>query len=388
MDANRLCWHLGAILLGLGCLLAPGLAPAQHPIAPSGPAPDRLSSAAEAGEEPDVDTDTPDGLTFAAFGIPMRLNGFAEFNFEYLDIEDLEDARREDSSDFFISSIEAALRAFFTEWSKVKLVVSAEDLGKNGEEGRLIVSEAKMTLEAPGLPLYLIAGRTEMPFGVFEDHLIEGTLTEEIYEIDDLGVIIGFAPDIIGLDISLAIYETPAILDNLEAFDAFEAREGRADDPLYSATVVNVSAAPFEDLLEMALFYNNEPGDGRRNQSLGAALGISLGRLRGDAEWITALTREAGEDGQERRESAWVAGIAAAVTDAAELAARYEQFEDDASGDQDEILDHRWIVGGNLALSEWSIISVEYRYSRFEKAPDSTIEDQQQMVLLQLAFEY
>jgi hypothetical protein len=338
--------------------------------------------------EAESEIDPPSGVRFYALGSEIRLNGFAEFNAEYLDVADLEDPRREDSSDFFISSLELAMRVFFNDWSKLKLVVSAEDFGKNGEEGRVIMSEAIATLEAPWIPLYLIAGRTEMPFGEFEDRLIEGTLTEEVYEIDDVGLILGMAPDFYGLDLSVAVYDEAAIIDNLEEFDAFEKAEGRPKDDRFDSFVTKLSAEPLEEALYLSLFYNSEPGDGCRNQSMGSAIGVRLWRLRVDAEWISALTREAGENEVENKESAWTAGLALELTAAMELAGRYERFEDDDNGEQDEVLDHRWVAGGNYQFGDWTTLSLEYRYSKFEKEPDSDIEDQQHMVMLQLAFEY
>ena len=37
-----------------------------------------------------------------------------------------------------------------------------------------------------------------MPFGVFEAPLIKGTLTEAVYEVDDMGLKLRFAPDLGG----------------------------------------------------------------------------------------------------------------------------------------------------------------------------------------------
>jgi hypothetical protein len=334
------------------------------------------------------EADAPAGVGFSLLGSDIRLNGLAEFNAEYLDIADLEDPRREDSSDFYVGTLELTTRVFFNEWSRIKLVLSAEDFGKNGEEGQVVLSEAIATLEAPWYPLYLIAGRTQMPFGVFEDRLIEGTLTEEIYEIDAVGIIMGLAPDLYGLDLAFAFYERPAIIDNLEDFDAFEKAEGRPEEDRFASYALMLSARPLEDVLYLNLFYDNEPGDGRRNQSLGGAIGASVWRLSADAEWIAALTREAGENERENKEAVWVVGLAVELTEAVELGARHEHFDDDDSGEQDEILDYRWVAGGNYQFAEWATFSLEYRYSKFEKEPDSDIEDQQHMIMLQLALEY
>jgi hypothetical protein len=368
------------------CLLTPCLTAAQNSSDEVGTG-QHLSAGEEPFEEA-AEVETPAGLEFTLLGRSIRLNGLAEFTAEYLDLDDLEDPHREDSSDVFISTLELALRMEFNDWSKAKVAVSAEDIGKNGEEGRVIMNEAAVTLEAPWLPLYLIAGQTQMPFGEFEDHLIEGTLTEEIYEIDDLGLILGFQPDLYGLDLSVAVYQDPMIVDNLTDVDLHEDAEDRSDDARFASYILRLAAEPLEEVVLGSLSYNSEPGDGRRNQSLGGALRVSLWRLTFDMELITALTREDGEDGRENKESAWVAGLAVELTEAIEIAGRYEGLNDDNSGGQDEVLDHRWVAGGNYAFNDWALFSLEYRYSKFEKEPDSDIEDQQHMVQVQLAFEF
>jgi hypothetical protein len=369
-------------------LLSPCLAAAQIQAIKDNGETDRQGTDTYHRLEEEVDTEAPARVGFSLLGSEIRLNGFAEFNAEYLDIADLEDPQREDSSDLFIGSLELAAQVLFNDWSKLKLVVAAEDFGRNGEEGRIIMSEVIVTLEAPWYPLYLVAGRTQMPFGIYENHLIEGTLTEEVYEIDDVGVIIGFAPDLFGLDLAVALYETPVIIDNLEEFDVFEKREERPEDDGFAAYAAQLSIEPLEDTVYLSVFYDNEPGDGRRNQSIGAAMGWSVWRVSLDTEWISALTREVGEDGMENKESAWLVGLAVEVTEAVELAGRYERFIDDVSGGQDEVLDYRWVAGGSYLFTPWASLALEYRYSKFEKEVDSPIEDQQHIVQLQLALEF
>lgn len=384
-QSHRLSWliKISALFILLPCFVA---AQNQTTQGQREPVEQPIETPNQVTEAPEDDASS--GAGFSVFGREVRLNGLAEFNAEYLDVADLEDPRRDDSSDVFMSSLELATRVFFNDWSRIKLVVSAEDFGKTGEEGRVIMSEAIATLEAPWFPIFLIIGRTEMPFGVFEDRLIDGTLTEEVYEIDDVGLILGFAPDLYGFTLSGAVYQEAVIIDNLEAFDVLEKAEGRPKDDRYDSFVANLSAEPFEDSLYLSFFYNSEPGDRRRNQSIGSAIGVSFWRLHVDAEWISALTREPGENEMENKESAWTAGLAIELTEAVELAGRYERFNDDDTGEQDDVLDYRWIAGGNYQLGEWTTLSLEYRYSKFEKEADSDIEDKQQMVQLQLAFEY
>ena len=109
-------------------------------------------------------------------------------------MKDIDDKNSGSSSDLFISSLAIGLSVIINEWSKALIVLEFEDIGRNDGSERLTLDEAVVTLKAPWIPLYFIGGKTVMPFGVFEDHLIEGTLAEDLYEIDELGATLGFGP--------------------------------------------------------------------------------------------------------------------------------------------------------------------------------------------------
>ena len=70
------------------------------------------------------------------FGEKVRLNGGVELNYEYLDVKDIDNEDSGSSSDFFVSTAELALRVFFNEWSKAKVVVRPEDVGRQGGNGK------------------------------------------------------------------------------------------------------------------------------------------------------------------------------------------------------------------------------------------------------------
>ena len=250
------------------------------------------------------------------FGIRARVDGGLELNYEYLDVEDVGDEDSDSSSDFFVSTAELVLRLFFNDYSKAKIVGAAEDFGKQGEDGKMRLDEAILTLKSAQPVFYLVVGKRVMPFGVFEDRLIEGTLNEDLYEIDEWGATVGVAPDYYGLDISFSIYRDTQIIDNLKDFDTLDVRPGRQKDDRFRSFIANLSLEPVEDALNLSFFYNSEPGDGRRNQSLGAAASIHFWNFTLDAEYITALEREAGENQEENKESAVVAGLAWNAADA------------------------------------------------------------------------
>lgn len=331
--------------------------------------------------------------TQGIFGEKVRLNGFIDLNYEYLDLKDIDDKDSDSSSDFFMSSAALALSVLFNDWSKAEIVMEAEDVGKDGGSGKIRLDEAIATLKIPPTPFYLIGGKTVMPFGVFEDRLIEGTLTEDVYEIDQWGAILGFAPDFYGLDISFSIYRNPDIIENLQNFDTHDFRSEREKEDKFRSFAANVTLEPLEDTFTLSAYFDSEPGDGRRNRSVGGALMLNFWKFSLDAEYITALTREKGENDEENKESAFVVGIAVDLLEPLELATRYEVFNDDQSGDQDEVLEYRLIGGFNYAFTYladfWFLdaadFSFEYRFSKYEKEEDSNAADSQNMFQFQFS---
>ena len=328
------------------------------------------------------------------FGDKVRLNGGVELNYEYLDVKDIDDENSGSSSDFFMSTAELALRVFFNDWSKSKVVVNAEDYGKKGDQGKVRLDEATVTLKSLEAPVYFVADKTVMPFGVFEDHLIEGTLAEDLYEIDEWGATIGFNPDFYGLDISFSAYRDPQVIENLQNEDTHNFRAGRQKEDDFRSFIVSATIEPVEDALTLSAFYDSEPGDGDRNRSIGGALTLNYWRFLLDAEYITALERELGENKEENKESAVVVGLAFEPLDSLLLATRYEAFWDDTRGDQDEVLDYRIIAGFSYSLLELfdifflteAKLMFEYRYSRYEKEAGSEATNSQNMVQVQFVF--
>jgi hypothetical protein len=356
----------------------------------------RLKKIEETEEEEEERARALNPIIQEIFGEKVRLNGGIELNNEYLDVKDIDDENSGSGSDFFMSTAEMALRVFFSDWSKAKVVVAAEDVGKQGDDGKIRLDEAIATLKALRMPVYLIGGKTVMPFGVFEDHLIEGTLTEDLYEIDEWGATLRFNPDFYGLDVSFSVYRDAQIIENLQNEDTHDFRAGRQKEDKFRSYIANVTLEPIEDALMLGAFYNSEPGDGNRNQTIGGAFTLSYWKLTLDAEYITALEREKGENEEENKESAGVVGVAFDLLDSLQLATRYEVFRDDTRGDQDEVLDYRIVAGFNYSLLGWTnfsflneaVLSFEYRYSKYEKETGSEATNSQNMFQFQLALRF
>jgi hypothetical protein len=115
---------------------------------------------------------------------------------------------------------------------------------------------------------------------------------------------------------------------------------------------------------------------------------LNLWRFSLDGEYIAALKREEGENEKENRESAWILGLAFQPLEPLELAVRYEDFDDDRVGDQDEILDFRYLAGVNYSFFGFATLSFEYRHSRFEKETGSRAASRQNEFKFQLAMEF
>ena len=313
-------------------------------------------------------------------GLPVEkitLRGFIDLDYDYYEVSDVSDKDSTGRTDLGLGSADLELRMFFNEWLKAKITVAADDIGKQESDNKVKVDDAFFTLNFPWAPLYFKGGYTTLPFGVFEDRLITGTILEDLYEIQQVGATLGFSPDFYGLDISFTIYAGQDIIKNLRNFDIDEYSTAREKDDDVSSFIANVTLEPVEDMLTLSVFYDSEPGDGRRNQTIGSALTLDVWKFSLDTEYITALQREKGDNGKENKESAWVAGLAFRPSESVpvEFVVRYEDFDDDVKGNQDEILDDRYVAGISYKFLKWATFFFEYDYLNYEKEKDSDAAD-------------
>jgi hypothetical protein len=299
----------------------------------------------------------------------ITLGGFIDLDFDYYDRSDISDKNSDSTSDLGLGSVDLELRVFFNEWAKTKIVLAADDVGKEDGDENIKLDEAIMTLECPRVPLYFTGGLTTLPFGVFEDRLIIAPITEDLYEVDTVGATLGFTPDFYGLDISITVYEGQEIIENLEDFGAHDFTDGRQEEDDVNSFIANVTLEPVEDMLSLGVFYDSEPGDGDRNQTIGGAFTLHVWKFSLDAEYITALEREKGKNEEENKDSAWVVGLAFRPLESVplEFVTRYEDFDDDQSGGQDEVLDYRCVAGFSYKFLKWATFFFEYDYWKYER---------------------
>jgi hypothetical protein len=318
----------------------------------------------------------------------IRFGILAEFIVYYIDISDESDANSDGLWDFFLSSLELDLDVSFNPWLKAEIVMAGEDIGKKDETESFSVTEAFVTIGHPDFPVYFIGGKRTQPFGVFEDRMISGTLTEDLYEIDGTGATFGVTADQYHLDLSFTVYEGQDIIANLEDVGTHEFSDGRQREDGIESYIANLTVSPMDDRLDLSLFYSSEPGNGSRNDSIGSAISVSLWDFVVDAEYITAIKRELGGNGAENLESAWFVALAFQPAASLELATRMELFDDDQDGEQADVITRRYLAGMNYGLTDYLTLSLEYRHSEYEREGGSEAADHQNEIQFQFAIAY
>jgi len=329
-------------------------------------------------------------------GVPglLLFSGAIELDYSYADDSDMGDNTVNDStSDLDIGTVELGLEVAFHEYVTGNFLLKGEAL--DTDDDRVFWDEATISIQKEGFPFYFVGGKRGQPFGFFETHLINDPITQDCYEIAKTGVTVGYTTDFLGLDISATVYKGEELMTHLnDAEYGFE----RSNSPSYEETddvnsyIGNITISPLEGLI-LAVYYDSEPGDAERNETAGATVHCEMGRFTVDAEYIAALSREKHfTDNKEYKESAWFAAVAFQAMDLLEIAARYEAFDDDITGDQDGHLTDRYSVGFTYTLFEKddfvTSLMGEYRISKYEKAAGSTADDKLNEAFLRLALEF
>jgi len=348
----------------------------------------------------------------------LDVSGLVEVEASFIDDADIATDEKKDESNLDVTSVELGLDIFpMAEWISGRILLLGEDLD---EDDNIFIDEAYITLEKEGFPLYLVAGKNYAPFGVFENHLVNDTLLQDLYEINPSQVRIGIRPGWRDIDVSLTLYKGTDLIEKIyESVWVMEnpAREhavnslGEDVEPLIegpnhvNSVIANVSLNPC-DLLTLSGYYSFEEGDDDNNHTAGGALTARLWRFTLDLEAVFALEREEvaelnvaqGIDRWENldgfKERAWMAALAFQATDLTEMAARYEDFDHGAEKEIEGSLDWRFSIGGSRNI--WSHeklgmsldLAAEYRYSKFEKGDNKEAHDQTNEFFVQLAFSF
>ena len=327
----------------------------------------------------------------------ITFSGAIELDYSYADPSDIGDKDSDSTSDLDLGTVEFGAEVKFHEWVTGNFLLKGEAL--DGDDDRVFWDEATITIQKEGFPLYFVGGERGQPFGVFNTHTINDPITQDCYEICKSGATLGFTYDPIGLDISATVYKGEVLMAHLEEAEyGFEGRRtDYADNGLewdetddVNSFIANVTVAPLEGLT-LAAYYDTEPGDDDRNETIGGMFEYQISMFTIDAEYIGAVSRDKTFDGEEYKESAWFGAVACQVVDPLEIALRYEGYDDDISGDQDGHLEDRYILGVNYTLFEKddfaTTLMLEYRRSNYEKE-SATVDDEIDEVFARVAIEF
>jgi hypothetical protein len=322
----------------------------------------------------------------------LTFSGAIELDYSYADDSNTGDNTVNDStSDLDIGTVELGIEVAFHEYVTGNFILKGEAL--DTDDDRVFWDEATIRIQKEGFPLYFVGGKRGQPFGMFESHLINDPITQDCYEITKTGVTVGYTTDY--LDISATIYKGEELMTHLVDSEYGFERDNR---PTYEETddvssyIGNITISPLDTLMVSA-YYNSEPGDGDRNETAGISVHYEIGMVTLDAEYIAAISREKHfTDNKEYNESAWFIGVAYQAAEPLEIAARYEAFDDDITGEQDGHLTDRYSIGFTYTLFENDSFATnlmgEYRISNFEKESGGNADDNLNEAFLRLAIEF
>ncbi len=303
------------------------------------------------------------------------------------------------TSDLFLRRAELGLEAKLVDFLQGRVVLTSEWLGTQktdhgqAADASLTVDEATLTITNERFPLfYGVVGKRTQPFGAFFSRLVTDPMSQDAYEVKQVGVTLGFrhqGTDMAswGKNFSLTFYRGEDQLNHFFESGLFDAGAVvrstsaglRRETKRVSSFVFASSLAPFKDLI-LGTAYLSEPGDGRRNQTGAIWAGYNWGRLSMEAEFFTALSREryvlerTGERYREPfKEKMLLLGLAYRPMNALELATRYGHLWDDGLADRAKSwsVRNRFSIGSGYTIYERGDIGVqilgEYRFTDYRK---------------------
>jgi hypothetical protein len=340
----------------------------------------------------------------------VRLEGSLEGDFVWTKRSDIEEKNSDNMSDLFLSTVEVGIAVDFTDWIITEVLVSAEDIGTEDETG-IEVDEATIALEKDDVPLYLVLGKRAQPFGVFENHLVEGPMTEDAYETETVGITAGYTGPLES-EFSVTVYQGDEMMENFfdsELFDSenIERKDIPVDDDV-SSFIVAALVTPLAEHITLFGSFVSEPGTDERNDTAGVGFNIAVAGFRLDGEYMRAVNREryVGLDREFKdgvlsvtaayelvvREREVIGGALFAerkahlVSEPFEAAVRYEYFDDDGLSEafQTWAVQYKYSAGARYAFYHdeesglAAFIATEYRHTGYRVHPsrrDSVADD-------------
>jgi hypothetical protein len=230
----------------------------------------------------------------------MRISGVLNIDTRWMKQGDFTDSTSGSSTDLYIRKIEAALEGDFADWISVTAVLNSEwlqDPLNQGDE-KIAVDEAHVDVNIPNTPLFLAAGKKDVPFGLFENYLITDPMTMDAYETNKVGLTAGLNGPL-DSSLALSLYKGTEQMDHLfqsGLFDAQTVTRSPGSTPAQANSfVVSASFSPAGKTLTLFSAYLSEPGNDRRNTTLNLGLNFLLPSSAGvlfEGEYMKALSRE------------------------------------------------------------------------------------------------
>ncbi|MEZ4485840.1 MAG: LbtU family siderophore porin [Syntrophotaleaceae bacterium] len=338
---------------------------------------------AEAEKAAADSSDQRDSLSLAGLAQKVSFSGLVEVEAGYIDVESDDPAVDGDESDLVLATVELGIDVDFIKHVSGHVLL----LWEEDDTEPMDVDEAFIRLDgAEVLPLYLQAGKMYVPFGNFDSHFISDPLTLELGETRESAAIVGYANDL--FDLSFGVFngdiDEEGDDDHIDSFVAsavYTMPEGVVEGLELTGGVSWISNIADSDVL------GDEIADGELNDKVGGIAAFVSATLNEKwsliAEYVGALDAfEAGElnfsGGEKMEPKTWNVELGYAVTDALEVALRYEGGDDLG----DLLPDSQYGIVASYALFKNTSLALEYLHGEFEN------DDEQDLVTAQLAFEF
>ncbi len=326
----------------------------------------------------------------------LQFSGVVEVEAGHLNT-DFDNAATDDTSesDVDLATVELGLDA------NIAKHVSGHVLFKYETDTDVFVDEGFITLVgSESFPAYLIAGRQYIPFGNFDSHFLSDPMTLDLGETIEGAVVAGYRFGGGMFDLSLGVFNgngsapkfnEDSTISNYMASFSGEPIEGLVFGAAYTSNIA--AAGGLADNLTMD---RDLDGNADLNDYVGgwsAFVSYTFMNFKVIGEYVTAADEfEVGEvfdangiDTKKKQPSAWNAEIGYAITDAWEVAGRYEASTDtDADiGTGDGFAENRYGAVVNWGVFDATNLALEYMRANY--LDDFKTED---ALTLQLAVEF
>ncbi len=291
-----------------------------------------------------------------------------------------------DGSGIELATVEVGLDAKIAENVEGHIIFLYEE----GED--FTVDEGTITLTAP-YGLTVTAGNMYIPFGMFNSHFISDPQTLQLGETNESAILIGYGNDV--FDVSVGTFNG--------SFDE-EGKDDKVDDFVASLSVtpvkgITLGASYISDIgdtdAEIGDAFNVYSSTGEQLKGYddvvagySAFISVSVGPLSVEGEYLTAADDFTADDVADALTNEVTIGekpvtfnveVAYAVSDALEVAARYEGNED-----YFDLPETQYGVAASYGLYENTTLSLEYLTGEY----DNLASDKVSSMTAQLAVEF